>query len=113
MRTLKGFILFLFGIFVTVFETYVLIVTPFLNKNSTGYPDIQYWGLVFPSYFITLLISLVLAWVGYTMMTTKEPVRFTYEQAYENALKDAGMVDENSGENKGSKQDQGIESHAN
>ncbi len=90
MRTLKGVTLLILGIVVTVFETYVLIIDPFINGNSTGFQGLQYWGLVFPSYFITLLISLIFAWVGYTMIVTDEPVRLTYEQAYEIALEEVG-----------------------
>ncbi|RMG20971.1 MAG: hypothetical protein D6732_27795 [Methanobacteriota archaeon] len=96
MRTLKGVILLLIGLGVTVFELIALIYVPIVKGNSTGFSDIQYWGLVLPSLFVTLLFSLIMAWVGYTMVTTKEPVRFTYEQAYEAALSDMGMVDGNS-----------------
>ncbi len=105
MRTLKGIILLLVGAGVTIFETMALIYFPIANGNSTGFSDIQYWGLVLPSLFVTLLFSLIMAWVGYTMVTTKEPVRFTYEQAYEAALSDAGMVDNNSNQENSNKKE--------
>lgn len=100
MRTFKGIILLLVGVAVTLFEVIALIYFPLTQGNSTGFSDIQYWGLVLPSLFVTLLFSLIMTWVGYTMIVTKEPVRFTYEQAYESALSDAGGVDSNSGNDK-------------
>jgi hypothetical protein len=73
------------GLIILFLETYVLIFQPF-STNDFTMTEQRYWSLVIPIYLIVFVMVSITVWIGYTMVTTPEPVRFTYEEAYEVAL---------------------------
>ena len=55
------------------------------NDQVPHVGESQYWALAIPVFIITTCIALVGAWIGYTMIVTKEPIKMTYDSAYEEA----------------------------
>ncbi len=74
-------------------ELYWLIIKPINGDNAVTLDSNQYWALALPVFFGTFVIMLVVMWIGYTMFVTTEPIKKTYDSAYEEA---AGELHEKS-----------------
>ena len=75
-------------------ELYLLIIKPLTDENVVTLDTNQYWALALPVFFGSLLVLVIVMWIGYTMIVTKEPIKKTYDSAYEEA---AGELQEKSG----------------
>ncbi|MDH5401844.1 MAG: hypothetical protein OEY49_05065 [Candidatus Heimdallarchaeota archaeon] len=84
MVKFRGLFLIIPSLFAIVFEIYFLIYTK-ISSPSVTLTEGQYWGLAIPTLGVVLIIGLSGFWIGYTMMVTPDPIRFTYEEAYQNA----------------------------
>ncbi len=83
MSKFKGSLIFISGILIIGFEIYALIATKIMDQSGF---TIQYVGLIVPLLILSLTVGGVIAWVGYTMIVTKEPILLSYEEAYEEAI---------------------------
>lgn len=100
MAKLKGSLLFIPSILIIAVEFKYLILDNIGESDTVTLNANQYWALAIPVFFLTLLVELLIMWVGYTMIVTKEPIRMTYDSAYEEA---AGAI--SSKENNDTKDD--------
>ncbi len=69
-------------------ETYYVIIEPLQNGINLQTTPSQYWSLAIPVFAMVTILSTVSAWIGFTMYRTPEPIKLTYEEAYELALED-------------------------
>ncbi|MHA2253023.1 MAG: hypothetical protein ACXAD7_21855 [Candidatus Kariarchaeaceae archaeon] len=90
MQKFRGLLIIVIMSIAAVLEVFYLIIDPLLNPNTPKLTEAQYWALVIPVFLFTFLISFMFIWIGYTMIVTKEPLRMTYDSAYEEA---AGELD--------------------
>lgn len=92
MAVLRGISLIIPSIILTIVETYFLIVYPLIIENLPEFVNTaMYWALVIPVFMFTFGLTTMGVWIGYVMITTEEPVRFTYEEAYELAEKEVDI----------------------
>ena len=92
MPKLKGSLLFIPSLLVIVIELKYLILDNIQNSDTVTLDANQYWALAIPVFVITFLIALLIMWVGYTMIVSKESLKMTYDSAYEEA---AGALSSN------------------
>lgn len=85
MPKLKGLILLLPSLAVIIIEFKYLILDYLGDSESITLNAKQYWALAIPVFLSTTTAALVAMWVGYTMIVTKDPIRLTYDSAYEEA----------------------------
>ncbi len=90
MAKTKGIAVIVPSILIVFLELYFLIIEPILDDKTATIDSDQYWALAIPVFIITMVIGLIMLWIGYTMIVTKEPIRMTYDSAYEEA---AGEID--------------------
>lgn len=83
MASLKGIFILGLSIIVAIIELYYIIIEPFMNGVNIQATPSQYWSVAIPVFVITFVIALTSAWIAYTMITTPEPIKLTYEEAYE------------------------------
>ena len=84
-----GSILSLIALLIIGSETYGLIIMPILD--TTLIPAqfyIQYIALAAPVYIGVLGISLIVLWIGITMITTPPPQEFDFEEFEEEIKKE-------------------------
>lgn len=86
MTKLRGLLLLIPSILVALIEVYFIIIEPILNGINLHLTNTQYWAIAIPVATMTTVFAIIGAWIGYTMIVTPEPIRFTYEEAYEDAL---------------------------
>ena len=85
MVKLKGLFLLVPSIAIVVVELKYLILDNIGNSDTVTLDANQYWALAIPVFIGTLITALLVSWVGYTMVITKDPIRMTYDSAYEEA----------------------------
>lgn len=85
MAKLKGLLLFVPSVLIIAVEFKYLILDNIGESDTVTLDANQYWALAVPVFILTLLVELLIMWVGYTMIVTKEPIRMTYDSAYEEA----------------------------
>ncbi|MHA2097377.1 MAG: hypothetical protein ACW99A_01715 [Candidatus Kariarchaeaceae archaeon] len=95
MPKLKGLTLFIPSIVIIVVELKYLIIDNIGDSDSVTLNSEQYWALAIPVFILTFLIALLIMWVGYTMIVTKEPIRMTYDSAYEEAAGEISSKENN------------------
>ena len=86
MRIVKGLALLIISLCLLVLDYYYLLYEPLMGGPDFIPSSNQYWAISIP---IALGIFFVLgtsAYIGFTMIRTKEPKRMGYEEAYELAL---------------------------
>lgn len=90
MAFLRGLILFVTSAILLFVESYFLIIEPLASRTVQTGRD---WAITIPILLISFLIGGSTLWIGYVMMTTPEPIRLDYEEAYD--LAQAERVAEN------------------
>ncbi len=90
MQKVRGSLIILPSAIIIILELFYLIIDPLNNDQVPQIGESQYWALAIPTFVITSCIALIALWIGYTMIITKEPIRMTYDSAYEEA---AGEID--------------------
>jgi uncharacterized membrane protein len=90
MQKVRGLLIIIPSAIIIILELFYLIIDPLNNDQVPQIGESQYWALAIPTFIITTCIALVALWIGYTMVITKEPLRMTYDSAYEEA---AGEID--------------------
>ena len=83
MAKLKGSIVLLVSALLLVYEVYFLLIEPLQFSDDVAITSNQYWALVIPVLIGISILTGTSAWVGYTMITTPEPILMNYEEAYE------------------------------
>ena len=83
MAVLRGLTILLISLLLIILETYYLIIQPILAGVKFEVSTRQYWAIAIPVFAIVMLICLISLWLGYTILTTPEPIRLDYEEAYE------------------------------
>ena len=84
MAVVRGILLIIPSIILTLVETYFLIIYPLITENLPDFANTGvYWAMAIPVFVFTFGLTTMGIWIGYVMITTEEPVRFTYEEAYE------------------------------
>jgi hypothetical protein len=92
MAVVRGMLLIIPSSIFAIIETYFLIIYPLITDNLPDFVNSGiYWALAIPVFMFTFGLSTMGVWIGYVMITTKEPVRFTYEEAYELAEKEVDI----------------------
>jgi len=94
-KNVKGTLIIIPSIFIAIVELYLLIITPFIDDNNVSLSNRQYWAIAIPIFFLTFSFSLILVWIGYTMIVTKEPMRLSYDSAYEETAGDLSLTQKN------------------
>ncbi|MCE7734122.1 MAG: hypothetical protein GPJ54_04530 [Candidatus Heimdallarchaeota archaeon] len=89
MPKFKGLLLFIPSVLVIAVEFKYLIIDNIGESNTVTLNSDQYWALAIPVFVLSFLVAALVMWVGFTMIVTKEPIRMTYDSAYEEA---AGAV---------------------
>jgi len=77
-----GALLLLVSLLVIVYYTYCVIITPWgtepfwtSNPPIPGIPALSsYWAIALPIWLAIVLVFLIVAWIGWTMLTTPPPV---------------------------------------
>ena len=82
MRTLKGIILMLIAVAIAGLEIYFLLIEPLVTENTVSISSGQYWSIAIPLVIIIFGFMALLFTVGFTIIRTPEPLRLTYEDAY-------------------------------
>ncbi|MHA2092733.1 MAG: hypothetical protein ACW98K_17955 [Candidatus Kariarchaeaceae archaeon] len=90
MQKVRGLLIIILSAIIIILELFYLIIDPLSNDQIPHIGESQYWALAIPTFIITTCIVLVALWIGYTMMITIEPIKMTYDSAYEEA---AGEID--------------------
>ncbi|MHA2168339.1 MAG: hypothetical protein ACXAB7_00370 [Candidatus Kariarchaeaceae archaeon] len=90
MQKIRGLYIIIPSAIIIILELFYLIIDPLSDDQVPQIGESQYWALAIPVFFITSCIALIGVWIGYTMMVTKEPIKMTYDSAYEEA---AGEID--------------------
>lgn len=85
MAKIKGITIMIPPILIALVEIYYLIIQPLINDQTPNLSSEQYWALALPVAFAMIFMSVIAIWIGYTMIVTPQPIRFTYEEAYEAA----------------------------
>ena len=92
MAVVRGLLLIIPSFILTIIETYFLIVYPLITDNLPEFVNTgMYWALAIPVFVFTFGLTSMGVWIGYVMLSTEEPVRFTYEEAYELAEKEVDI----------------------
>lgn len=89
MALVKGLVIATTSMLFLVVEVVFLIVIPLMQGSEFEVGTQQYIALAVPVAIITIVGALSIFWIGYTMITTPEPVLLTYEEAYEAASAEA------------------------
>ena len=100
MPKIKGTLLFIPSITMILLEFKYLIYDHIGNEESITLTNAQYWALAIPVFLTVFIFSMLTMWVGYTMIVTKEPVRMTYDSAYEEAAGEISSKEDDINENK-------------
>lgn len=85
MAKIKGLTIMIPPILIALVEIYYLIIQPLINDQTPNLSSTQYWALALPVALGMIFMSVIAIWIGYTMIVTPQPIRFTYEEAYEAA----------------------------
>jgi hypothetical protein len=93
LARIKGFILTIVGLFVIASQSYYLIIEPIIYGRDLQLSNQQYWAIVIPVFGLTFIFAFLMSWIGYTMITTPEPIRLDYEEAYEHAREEESGAD--------------------
>jgi hypothetical protein len=90
-----GFLILLFAILVLLYYTYWALIYPFMfysvYRIGVPYPDLSghpwypffgwipvlpepYWAVAIPMWLAIVLVLFIVAWIGWTMLTTPPPI---------------------------------------
>ena len=95
MLKLKGLFLLIPSLAIVVIELKYLILDNIGESDTVTLDANQYWALAIPVFVGTLITALLVSWVGYTMAITKDPIRMTYDSAYEEAAGEISSKENN------------------
>ncbi|MCY3413590.1 MAG: hypothetical protein INQ03_18250 [Candidatus Heimdallarchaeota archaeon] len=95
-QKIRGLLTMFIFIIIIFIETYFIIIEPIQNGIDLQSSPSQYWGLAIPVYLMVSILSAITAWIGFTMYRTPEPIKLTYEEAYQVALEDQQEAEEES-----------------
>ncbi len=84
MRRLRGFLIMVITSIFLVYETYYLIIDAILKSDMLN-PN-RYWATAIPVFMGVFVMSSMTIYIGYTMLVAQEPMKLTYEQAYDLAV---------------------------
>ena len=96
MAKFKGLLLFVPSVLIIIVELKFLILDNIGESDTVTLDADQYWALAIPVFVLTFMVAALVMWVGYTMIVTKEPIRMTYDSAYEEA---AGSISDKKNNN--------------
>jgi hypothetical protein len=85
-----GFLILILAILIGLYYTYWSLIYPFMYYSTGGNPTIHpwyiaflwwipvlrdpYWAVAIPMWLAVVLILFIIAWIGYTMLTTPPPI---------------------------------------
>lgn len=84
-----GFLILLFSILIGLYYTYWALIYPYMYYSMAGLPHLHPWFPLFawipvipdpyfavaiPMWLAIILILFIVAWIGYTMLTTPPPI---------------------------------------
>lgn len=84
-----GFLILLFSILIGLYYTYWALLYPYMFYSTAGLPHTHPWfgwfawipvipepyfAVAIPMWLAIILILFIIAWIGYTMLTTPPPI---------------------------------------
>lgn len=84
-----GFLILLFAVLVLLYYTYWALIYPYMYYITLGHPETHLWfqfffwipvipepyfAVAIPMWLAIVLILFIVAWIGWTMLTTPPPI---------------------------------------